>query len=241
MKENKFTKFVVNNLLVLFMLTGLALFGCKKEFVQHNEELYDRADIIERNIIYIASTLEASDPVFEGVANHPEYDIDEVTDMPNDAPTTSDFWESYDDSLEVMDVSTLDLNTEDARFALRQYYFLADPQNPSEPNYKSGVPVKDYFGDKVSSLEAELALKVEENKSLNSETSSLKEEIKRLTATDAVGAVAASSGPGPQITVVLSPVEKGKVVGVDNSLNFVVVKLTDEAMKELLGEDLSGL
>lgn len=31
------------------------------------------------------------------------------------------------------------------------------------------------------------------------------------------------------------------MVGVDNSLNFVVVKLTDEAMKELLGEDLSGL
>ncbi len=319
--------------IIVFLLSIVAFILGMMNF-NKRELLIARTRVLEESLIKIASTFEAADPVFEGDADHDEYDVDDVTDMPNDAPTTSEFWESYDDSLEVMDVSTLNLNTEDARFTLRQYYFLADPENPSVPNYETGVPVKDSLGefktsgsgtmqelldlvqerangqrhlllktreqlisvreelekvinlyneekkshrqskatitslnqkiaeleekistlerqisqlerekveltDKISALEAELALKAEENTSLASEISSLKEEIKRLTETDPVGAVAAPGGSGPISTVVLSPGNKGKIVGVDNSCDLVVVQLTDAAMKEILGEDMS--
>lgn len=318
---------------IVFVLSIVAFVLGMMNF-NKRELLVARTNVLETSIIKLAGTLEAADPVFETVPNHKEYDIDEVSDMPNDTPAESDFWKTYKDEYEVMGGATLNLNNENSKFILRQYYFKANPETPTKPDYYNGVRIKNTLGDykvegegtmrnllavvqdrankqqallnstreqlrvvreeleaviellntekknhrqskatitslnkkiadlevqidglnkkisqlereklelsdKISSLESELAQKNEEISSQASEIATLKEEIKRLTATDAVGAVA-SGDKGAVSKIILTPGTKGVVAGVNNEYSLVVVKLTDEAMKEILGDDLSG-
>lgn len=324
---------VLKILTVIVFVLSIVAFVLGMMNFNKRELLIARTHVLETSIIKLAGTLEAADPVFEGVADHTEYDVDEVSDMPNDTPAESDFWSTYKDVYEVMGGATMNLNNESDKFTLRQYYFKANPETPNKPDYVNGKPQKNSLGvfktdgtgtmkellsniqdrankqqallnetrdqlrvvreeleaviellnaekkahrqskatitslnkkiadlevqidglnkkvaqlereklelnDKISSLESELAQKNEEIASQASEISTLKEEIKRLTATDAVGAVA--SGKDATSKIILTPGKKGEIVGVNAEYAFVVVKLTDETMKELLGQDLSG-
>ena len=325
---------VLKILTVIVFVLSIAAFVLGMMNFNKRELLIARTNVLETSIIKLAGTLEAADPVFEGVADHQEYDVDEVSDMPNDAPAESEFWKDYKDEYEIMGGATLNLNTESAKFTLRQYYFKANPETPNKPDYINGKRVKNSLeeykidgegtmrnllavvqdrankqqallnstreqlrvvreeletviellnaekkahrqskstitslnkkiadlevqidglnkkisqlereklelSDKISSLESELAQKNEEISSQASEIATLKEEIKRLSAIDAVGAVSAGD-KGAVSKVILTPGTKGTVVGVNNEYSLVVVKLTDETMKELLGDDLSG-
>lgn len=317
---------------IVFILSIVAFVLGMMNF-NKRELLIARTHVLETSIIKLAGTLEAADPVFEGVPDHHEYDVDEVSDMPNDNPAESDFWTNYKDAYEVMGGATMNLNTDDSRVTLRQYYFKAMDESPNKPDYLNGKPQKNALGvfktegegtmknllaqvqdrankqqallnstreqlkvvreeletvidllntekkahrqskatitalnkkiadlevqidglnkkiaqlereklelnDKISSLESELAQKNEEIASQASEIATLKEEIKRLTQTDAVGAVGDEKAGTSKI--ILTPGVKGEVVGVNHEYSLVVVKLTDATMKELLGEDLSG-
>ena len=325
---------VLKILTVIVFVLSIAAFVLGMMNFNKRELLIARTHVLETSIIKLAGTLEAADPVFEGVADHTEYDVDEVSDMPNDTPAESEFWSTYKDVYEVMGGATMNLNNERDKFTLRQYYFKANPDSPNKPDYVNGKPQKNSLGvfktdgtgtmkellstiqdrankqqallnetrdqlrvvreeletviellnaekkahrqskatitslnkkiadlevqidglnkkvaqlereklelnDKISSLESELAQKNEEIASQASEISTLKEEIKRLSSIDAVGAVAAG-GKDATSKIILTPGTKGEVVGVNAEYAFVVVKLTDETMKELLGQDLSG-
>lgn len=326
---------VLKILTVIVFLLSIAAFVLGMMNFNKRELLIARTHVLETSIIKLAGTLEAADPVFEGVADHAEYDVDEVSDMPNDTPAESDFWSSYDDKYEIMGGATMNLNNEDDKFTLRQYYFKANPETPNKPDYFNGKPIKNSLGvfktdgtgtmkellskiqdranqqqawlnstreqlktvreeletviellntekkahrqskatitslnkkiadlevqidglekkiaqlereklelnDKISSLESELAQKNEEIASQASDIATLKEEIKRLTAVDAVGAVSANGKDSAKSNIILTPGKKGSVVGVNSEYAFVVVKLSDETMKEILGNDLSG-
>jgi len=90
------------------------------------EMLIGRAHELEQRIINLAKTLEAKDPVFEGIADYPERDTDPVTDRVIDNPGTHDFWNSYANVLEVTGEATMNLDTDAMRLRLRQYYYI-DP------------------------------------------------------------------------------------------------------------------
>lgn len=325
---------VLKILTVIVFLLSIAAFVLGMMNFNKRELLIARTNVLETSIIKLAGTLEAADPVFEGVADHQEYDVDEVSDMPNDAPAESEFWSTYKDEYEIMGGATLNLNTDEDRFTLRQYYYKVNPET-NKPDYHNGVRVKNALNkyrtdgvgtmqslltviqdrankqqallnstreqlrvvreelesviellnaekkahrqskatitslnkkiadlevqidglnrkisqlereklelsDKISSLESELAQKNEEIASQASDIAQLKEEIARLTATDAVGAVASGKKEGGNSNIILTPGKKGEVVGANAEYAFVVVKLSDETMKELLGSDLSG-
>ncbi|MBQ8570163.1 MAG: hypothetical protein IJ444_01475 [Kiritimatiellae bacterium] len=317
---------------IVFVLSIVAFVLGMMNF-NKRELLIARTNVLETSIIKLAGTLEAADPVFEGVSDHTEYDIDEVSDMPNDTPAESDFWSTYKDVYEVMGGATMNLNNDASKVTLRQYYYKVNPET-NKPDYVNGKPQKNALGvyrtdgpgtmsellatiqdrankqqsllnetrdqlkivreelekvidllnaekkahrqskatitslnkkiadlevqidglnkkiaqlereklelnDKISSLESELAQKNEEIASQASEISTLKEEIKRLSSIDAVGAVTAG-GKDQTSSVILTPGNKGEVVGVNAEYAFVMVKLTDDTMKELLGQDLAG-
>lgn len=324
---------VLKVLTVIVFLLSIVAFVLGMLNFNKRKLLVDRTHELESSVIKLASTLEAEDPKNEEVHNSPEYDEDEVSEMPNDDPKMSEFWDDYRYELEQVDSPKMNLNNEESRFTLRQYYFKATPENPNKFD-KNGEPQKDSLGnlkidgegtmknllnqvqdrankqsqvlgdtrkqlkvlreelekvilllneekknhrnskatisslnkkiadlevqieglnkkiaqlereklelnDKISSLESELAQKNEEISSQASEISTLKEEIKRLSSIDAIGAISAD-GEKVVSKIILSPGKKGEIVGVKREFNFVVVQLTDETMKELLGDDLSG-
>ena len=78
---------------IVFVLSIVAFVLGMMNF-NKRELLVARTNVLETSIIKLAGTLEAADPVFETVPNHKEYDIDEVSDMPNDTPAESDFWKT---------------------------------------------------------------------------------------------------------------------------------------------------
>ncbi len=105
---------------ILAFVMGLANFN-KREL------LIGRTHSLEEKIIQISMTLEEKEPMFDGVPNHPERDIDEVTARPLDMPNKTDFWSNYSDALEVVGAPTLQLNNDSSRLQLRTY-FLKDAE-----------------------------------------------------------------------------------------------------------------
>ena len=91
--------------------------------------MVERTHILEESIIKIAGTLEESDPVFEGVADNTEKDIDTVTDRVLDVPSTSSIWEGYPIDLEASG-ATLQLSGEASRVQLRRLYLLDGEGKP---------------------------------------------------------------------------------------------------------------
>lgn len=130
---------------IVFILSIVAFVLGMMNF-NKRELLIARTHVLETSIIKLAGTLEAADPVFEGVPDHHEYDVDEVSDMPNDNPAESDFWTNYKDAYEVMGGATMNLNTDDSRVTLRQYYFKAMDESPNKPDYINGKPQKNALG-----------------------------------------------------------------------------------------------
>lgn len=323
---------------IVFLLSIVAfVFG----FMNYNKrsELMERAHLLEESVIKIAGFIEKDEPILDDKEKNntrEEYDIDAVTDMPNDTPALSTFWGTYKEVYEKTNPELFDLSDKNSRFTLRQYFFKARPESPNVEDYENGVRIEDpidssgyktdgagtmrnllqriekrageqydllgntrtqlitvreelekvigklntekvahreskafiksqatkigelegqidglnkkiaqlereglELNDEISSLESELAQKNEDIASQASEISTLKDEIKRLTATEAIG-VAASSTEGAVSNIILTPGEKGEVVRVANDVSLVVVKLTDAMMKEILGDDLSG-
>ncbi len=112
----------------------LSVFNFRKR-----EMLIGRAHELEERIIQLARTIEERDPAFDGVPDHPDRDIDQVTDRIIDVPQTSDFWDSYNNVLEVTGTPTLNLSTERSRLQLRQYYYV-DELGKIVPDPLTGAP-----------------------------------------------------------------------------------------------------
>ncbi len=106
------------------------------------EMLIGRAHDLEDRIIRLAGTFEEKDPVFDGVADHPAKDVDSVSDRMIDVPNTSDFWDSYNNVLEVIGTPTMNLSTEQNRLKLRQYYYV-DGLGNVEKDPLTGAPRRD--------------------------------------------------------------------------------------------------
>ena len=106
------------------------------------EMLIGRAHDLEASIITLAGTFEERDPVFEGIADPPDKDIDAVTDRVIDNPQRSDFWDTYKNELEVVGTPTMKLATEQNRLRLRQYYYL-DAMGKVEKDPLTGAPRKE--------------------------------------------------------------------------------------------------
>ncbi len=114
----------------------LSIFNFRKR-----EMLIGRAHELEERIIQLARTIEERDPAFDGIPDHPDRDIDQVTDRIIE-PQTSDFWDSYKNVLEVTGTPTLNLSTERSRLQLRQYYYV-DELGKIVPDPLTGAPRRD--------------------------------------------------------------------------------------------------
>lgn len=116
------------------------------------ELLIGRTHVLEERIIALAATLESRDlqKGDDGLdeLDAQEWDVDEVSDKENNDPQMSDFWGSYRYELEGLTdgvIERLNLNTQQERFKLRQYYFLVN-KDTNRPDYQNGVPKKDMLG-----------------------------------------------------------------------------------------------
>ena len=125
----------------LFLFSVVALVLGVMNF-RKKEMLIGRAHVLEDRIIKLAGTLEERDPVFEGVADHPAEDVEQVPARLIDVPNTSDFWDSYNNVLEVTGTPTLNLGTEQNRLRLRQYYYV-DALGDVEKDPLTGAPRRD--------------------------------------------------------------------------------------------------
>jgi len=111
-------------LTVIILLLSVAAFVMGLSNFKKRELLIGRTQALEEKIIQISMTLEEKEPVFDGISNYPERDIDEVSDRQLESPNRSDFWSDYNESLEVTGTPPLDLRGEPSRIQLRTYYQL---------------------------------------------------------------------------------------------------------------------
>ena len=125
---------VLNVFILVFAIAALFFatqnFGKLKEYIGRTEKL-------QSAVISLGSTIEAAEPAFDGVPNHTAWDIDEVTERPNDAPTTDDFWESYKDQYEVSANEQLNLGRKKEQLSMLYKIDQA-----------TGKPEKDFNGNK---------------------------------------------------------------------------------------------
>ncbi len=98
---------VLNVIILVFAI--LAIVMASKLFGKR-EELIGRTDKLEKAVVAIGTTFETAAPTFDGVPNHVAWDIGDVTERPADAPETDDFWDGYQDALELSATETLNLN-----------------------------------------------------------------------------------------------------------------------------------
>ena len=124
----------------IFLLSILAFVMGYANFEQR-ELLIGRTHMLQEYVTKIAKTIEVAQPELpEDDPNSPyefepvEWDVDDVTARPNEAPALSDFWESYSNALEVSGSSFVRLDTETMEQELRQYYLV-------KPDPESGKPV----------------------------------------------------------------------------------------------------
>src|SRR5690554_4389529 len=96
-------------LTVIILLLSVVAFIMGLSNFKKRELLIGRTHALEEKISQISLTLEEKEPVFDGISNHPERDIDEVSARQLDAPSKTDFWSDYNDSLELLGTQTLDL------------------------------------------------------------------------------------------------------------------------------------
>lgn len=111
-------------LTVIILLLSVLAFVMGLSNFNKRELLIGRTHALEEKVIQISMTLEETDPVFDGVASHPERDTDEVTARPLDMPTKSEFWKDYQDAYELPGTKFLKLDNETARLQLRTYYLI---------------------------------------------------------------------------------------------------------------------
>lgn len=111
-------------LTVFILLLSILAFVMGLSNFNKREVLIGRTHALEEKIIQLGLTLEVKEPTFDGVLSHPERDIDEVTARPLDMPNKTDFWNDYNDALEILSTPTLNLNNDATRMQLRTYYLL---------------------------------------------------------------------------------------------------------------------
>ena len=121
---------------VIILVLAIAAIVLATSLAGKREELVGRAEKLQNAVIAIGTTFETAAPTFDGVASHVAWDVDDVTERPADAPTTSDFWDDYKDEYERSATETLNLNRKKEQ--LSSLYKLD----------ASGKPEKGYNGQK---------------------------------------------------------------------------------------------
>ena len=125
---------ILNVFILLFAIAAIVMAVAN---LNKREELIGRTDNLEKTVIALGTTFETAAPTFDGVASHTAWDVDEVTERPADAPTTDEFWDSYQDALEISATETLNLNKKKEQLAT---LYKIDPG--------TGKPEKDFNGRK---------------------------------------------------------------------------------------------
>lgn len=116
-------------LTVIILLLSVAAFIMGLSNFKKRELLIGRTHALEEKIIQISMTLEEKEPAFDGSSNYPERDIDEVSGRQLESPNRSDFWNNYNEALELVGASTVDLRGDTSRSQLRTYYQLDNEGN----------------------------------------------------------------------------------------------------------------
>lgn len=106
---------------IILVLGGLALTLAILLFGRR-ELLIGRTWTLEEQLIRVAKTIEASDPADQPQPTLPGRDVSPVTSRELENPELSTFWDTYAHKLEQDNLPTLDLNPEEKRLQLRQYY-----------------------------------------------------------------------------------------------------------------------
>ncbi len=105
--------------------------------------LLERASLLRTEVARISKTLEARDPAEPAnPAVHPAKDIAQVTDVAQENPETSNFWETYEQKYETADPENrMDVDsTSDKRQQLDAYYKMGP----------DGKPELDAYGNKIT-------------------------------------------------------------------------------------------
>lgn len=208
------------------------------------EMLIGRAHELEDRIIKLAQTFEAKDPAFDGVADHPAKDIDAVTERVIDVPNASDFWDSYNNVLEVTGEAPMNLSTDTMRLRLRQYYFV-DEMGKTVKDPLTGAPrtegpgtMKELLGQvqdranaqyatlnktraELTKVRTELSTTIRE---LNAEKRTRRENLRKITELE--GKVAALEAEKVELSRKISQLEREK-----SELNDKIVELETELGK----------
>ncbi|MBR1609650.1 MAG: hypothetical protein IJ678_08570 [Kiritimatiellae bacterium] len=131
-------------LVVFIFLFSILAFVMGVMNFNKRELLIGRTHRLEEEVKALAVLVEAEDPAAEGVPDHPEWDVDDVTDRPNDNPQLSSFWGDYDDALEASS-PLFSLRGKDEQLA--QYYKL-----DAEGNVVKGVNGQPNTNGKMDAL-----------------------------------------------------------------------------------------
>lgn len=158
-------------LVILIFILTLPVFWFGLKNFGKRELLIGRTHALEDFAKKIVTTIEATEPEEGGVVNHPEWDVDDVTDRPNDNPRMSSYWDSYDDKLEAS-APTMSFRGKDAQLAA---YYRTDA---------SGAVVKDGQGRPSTEGKGTMNALLEEAfqgaKSQNSRLVATREQLKAV-------------------------------------------------------------
>lgn len=116
---------------ILFLLTLVAFWMGLQNFGKR-DLLIGRTHALEDFAKKIVTTIEATEPEGAAVANHPEWDVDDVTDRPNDNPQMSTWWDNYEDKLEGS-APTMSFRGKDAQLSA---YYKTSPDGKVEKDVR---------------------------------------------------------------------------------------------------------
>jgi outer membrane murein-binding lipoprotein Lpp len=143
---------VLRVLVVIILVLSISAFVLAWMLFGKRELLIGRTQMLEEQFIKVAKTIEAVDPGDKVQPTYEARDIDTVTDKELDNPTKSPFWSDYQFKLEGEEIplATFELNTQEKRLQLRQYYqqkpgpdgkliYVIDPLNGKKSHEGTGT------------------------------------------------------------------------------------------------------
>jgi outer membrane murein-binding lipoprotein Lpp len=115
---------VLRVLVVIILVLSISAFVLAWMLFGKRELLIGRTQMLEEQFIKVAKTIEAVDPGDKVQPTYEARDIEAVTDKELDNPAKSPFWNDYQFKLEGEEtpLATFELNTQEKRLQLRQYY-----------------------------------------------------------------------------------------------------------------------
>lgn len=124
---------VLRVLVVVILVLSAAALALAIGLFGKRELLIGRTHLLETQLIRIAKTIEQTDPAEPVRPPTTARDTSPVTSKELDNPERSAFWDSYLFKLETPNLPVIDLDNEQKKLQLRQYYRMVDGKKAIDP------------------------------------------------------------------------------------------------------------